>query len=186
MSYKVTDSSAKNIYYSMSAWYNADVVPGILETDKTFFGFKNFNLDKLYYCIQYLRENYSVGWFTENYTERTAAITRLANALYVIFDGEVEIAAIKKFIVFVYNFAKQDADAVAYFTNGESYGIVSALAKEVKNSVGENVSTIAENIAYGVKYPSLSSLAPDWGTIAKWGLLIGGSLFVINHFSKKF
>lgn len=185
MSFKVTDSSAKNIYFSLSAWYNADVVPGILESNKTFFGFDNFDLEKLYYCIQYLRENYGVGWFTEDYTERNAALTRLANALYVIFDGAVDVSGIKKFLVFVYNFAKQDVDAMNYFTNGEAYGIIDAVSKEVVSAVSDKVSTVAENIAYGVQYPSLKSITPDAGTILKWGLIIGGGFFVINYLSKK-
>lgn len=185
MAFTLTDNDAKNIYYSLSSWYNTDVVPGILETEKTFFGFENFTLDKLYYCIEALKKSYGVGWFTDDWATRNDAFENIANTLYLAFDQTVDYDGIKKFLAYVYNWAKQDIDAVNYFSKGDSYTFVDALTKEVKQGITDKVSNITETVKYGVNYPSIESISPKWSTLAKWGLVIGGGVLLINYFSKK-
>jgi hypothetical protein len=40
------------------------------------------------------------------------------------------------------------------------------------------IKAVAENVSYAVSYPSLKSLLPDNTTLLKWGLIIGGGLYV--------
>lgn len=181
----LTDSEAKNIYNAMCKWYNSPSnLPNRVNDTGVFFGFANFTRDKLWFCIETLKKLYSSGWFTDDYSKRTAALDKIAAALFETFGGAVDVAGIKKFLVWVYNFAKQDVDATKYFQGG-SFSLIDSMAKTVNETVVEPVKQAAENVNYAISYPSLKSLLPDNWTLLKWGLIIGGGLYVWKFFENR-
>lgn len=184
MSYVVTESSPKNLYSTMVSWYNKN--ENLPQNDSgVFFGFSNFNRDKLYYCIEVLKKMYSTGWFTDDHSTRTNAFSKITDVLYSAFDGTVSKDGIKKFLNWVYTWAKTDADAVNYFTRGESYSFFDALTKDITGTVSNTFENVSETVSYGVNYPSVQSITPDTSTILKWGLIVGGGLLAVNILSNK-
>ena len=105
----LTDSQAKNIYNALYKWFNSPSnFPNYQTGAGVFFGYANYTLDKLYYTIEAAKKYYSLGWFTDNFEKRNAAIDKLSTILYDVFAGQVEKAGIKKFLTWIYNFAKQN------------------------------------------------------------------------------
>ena len=143
-----------------------------------FFGFANYTLDKLYYTIEAAKKYYSLGWFNDNFDQRNAAIDKLSTILYDVFAGQVEKAGIKKFLNFIYNFAKSNESAVKYFSSGAGFNVLDTAAVVLDEVAVKPIKAVAENVSYAVSYPSLKSLLPDNMTLLKWGLLIGGGLYV--------
>lgn len=174
----LTDPDAKNIYNYMCKWYNSPSnLPNRVGDTGVFFGFANFTRDKLLFCIETLKKLYSTGWFTDDYNKRNSALDKIAATLFDTFGGAVDIAGIKKFLVWVYNWAKQDKDGVNYFQGG-SFGLVDSMAKTVQETVIDPVKSAADTVSYAVSYPSFKSILPDNWTLLKWGLIIGGGLYV--------
>lgn len=174
----LTDSGAKNIYNAMCKWYNSpNNLPNHVGDKGVFKGYANFTRDKLWFCIETLKKNYGLGWFTDDYAARNAALESIATALYNTFGGAVEFSGIKTFLAWVYNFAKNDVDAVKYFSGGD-YSLLDNISKTVQTSIVEPVKEVAQDINYAISYPSLKSLLPDNLTLLKWGLIIGGGLYV--------
>lgn len=181
----LTDSEAKNIYNAMCKWYNSPSnLPNRVGDTGVFFGFANFTRDKLWYCIEFLKKNYSLGWFNEDYTTRNNALETIAAALFEVFGGAVDIAGIKKFLVWVYNFAKSDVDAVKYFQGG-NFTLLDNVAKTVEQTIVEPVKEAAQSVTYAIQYPSLKSLLPDNWTLVKWGLIIGGGIYLWKFFENR-
>ena len=175
----LTDSQAKNIYNALYKWFDSPSnFPNYQTGAGVFFGYANYTLDKLYYTIEAAKKYYSLGWFTDNYAERTAAIDKLSTILYDIFAGQVDKAGIKKFLTWIYNFAKQNESAVKYFSGGSGFGVLDTAAVVLDEVAVKPIKAAAENISYAVSYPSLKSLLPDNMTLLKWGLIIGGGLYV--------
>lgn len=182
MSFIISDSSAQNIYSTMRKYYGAQQMP---ENDNgVFFGIANFTRNKLIYCIEFMKRQYSLGWFNNDYNERTAVLNKIAKALYIAFDQTVSVDSIKKFLSWIYAFATKDQDAAAYFSGQKDWGYFDALWKDVSENVGQKFENAIETISYGVNYPVLEKSTPTTGTILKWGVIIGGGLVAL-HFVKK-
>ena len=175
----LTDSQAKNIYNALYKWFNSPSnFPNYQTGAGVFFGFANYTLDKLYYTIEAAKKYYSLGWFTDNFEKRNAAIDKLSTILYDVFAGQVEKAGIKKFLSWIYTFAKSNESAVKYFSGGAGFGVLDTAAIVLDEVAVKPIKSVAENVSYAVSYPSLKSLLPDNMTLLKWGLLIGGGLYV--------
>lgn len=180
----LTDSQAKNIYNALYKWYNSpNNFPNYSTGSGVFFNFANYTLDKLYYTIEFLKKTYPTGWFSEDYSQRSSAINAIANELYNVFAGQVSLAAIVKFCNWVYNFAKNNPDAVNYFAGG-GFDILDTASNILNEVVVKPIESAVETISYGVSYPSLESLLPETKTLVKWGLLIGGGLILWNYIKK--
>lgn len=178
LAWTLTDHDAKNVYNAMARHYGNQNMPTALK-DYTgvFYGFANFTKDKLWYCIEFLKKNYGKGWFTTDATKRKAALTAIANELYDIFSRSVDFDGIYKFLVWVYSFAKSNGDAVKYF-GGANYSLLDNMAATAKQTIVEPVKQAAENVSYAVSIPSLKTLLPDNMTLLKWGVIIGGGLYL--------
>lgn len=183
MSYVVTDSSAPNIYSTMYKYYGGRNMPE--GNAGVFFGFANYDKDKLIYTIEFLKGQYGLGWFTDDFETRSNAINRIVNGLYTAFNQSVSKDGIKKFCNWVYAWAKTDKDAVSYFSGESSYTFLDAMFKDVSETIGNKVSNVVETVSYGVNYPSLEKLTPTSGTLIKWGVIAAGGLFAVNYLSKK-
>lgn len=182
----LTDSQAKNIYNALYKWYDSPSnFPNYQTGSGVFFGYANYTLDKLYYTIEAAKKYYSLGWFTDNFEKRTAAIDKLSTILYDVFSGQVEKAGIKKFLTWIYNFSKQNESAVKYFSGGAGFGVLDTAAVVLDEVAVKPIKSVAENVSYAVSYPSLKSLLPDNMTLLKWGLLIGGGLYVWKFFENR-
>ena len=172
----LTDSQAKNIYTKMCNWYNSpENLPNKYKDSGVFFGYANFTRDKLYYCIQFLKDTFSRGWFTTDNEERQTILKDIANELYNIFGGAVDVNGIYKFLNWVYNFARNDTTALNYFQGG-AYGDLQRLIDTAAEKIVEPINEAAETVAYGVNYPSLKLSNP----LVKWGLIIGGGLLLFK------
>lgn len=182
MAFTVSDSSAKNIYTTMYKYYGGQQMPD--NDTGVFFGFANFTRDKLIYCIEFMKKQYSLGWFTDEMATRRAAISKIAKALYIAFNQTVSVDAIIKFLNWIYSFATHDQDAAQYFSGQKDWGYFDALWKDVSENVGQKFENAFETISYGVNYPVLEKSTPTTGTILKWGVIIGGGLVAL-HFAKK-
>ena len=155
----LTDSQAKNIYNALYKWYDSPAnFPNYQTGAGVFFNFANYTLDKLYYTIEAAKKYYSLGWFTDNYAERNAAIDKLSTTLYDIFAGQVDKAGIKKFLSWIYNFAKQNESAVKYFSGGAGFGVLDTAAVVLDEVAVKPIKSAAESISYALSYPSLKSL----------------------------
>ena len=183
MSYVITDPSAENIYRAMYRYYAGRQMPD--NSTGVFFGFANFTKDKCIYCIEFLRRQYGLGWFTPDVTERKTALNRICNALYVSFNQSVSKDALYKFCSWVYSWARNDEDAAKYFSGEANYSFFDDLVKNVSEKVGSGVSNVVETVSYGVNYPSLDKITPSSGTLVKWGLIVGGGLLAVNYVSNK-
>ncbi len=182
----LTDSQAKNIYNALYKWYNSpNNFPNYQTGAGVFFNFANYTLDKLYYTIEAAKKYYSLGWFDSDLDKRNAAIDKLSTILYDVFAGQVEKAGIKKFLSFIYNFAKQNESAVNYFSSGAGFNVLDTAAVVLDEVAVKPIKAVAENINYAISYPSLKSLLPDNMTLLKWGLLIGGGLYVWKFFENR-
>lgn len=184
MAFEITDSSAKNIYRTLYSYYNGAQLPD--DSTGVFFDFANYTKDKLIYTIEFMKRQFCLGWFTQDYTVRSNAIDKIARSLYTAFNQSVSIAGIKKFCNWVYSFATKDQDAANYFSGNSDYSYFDALFKDVSNNLGDKVTNALETVEYGVKYPSIDTITPTRGTIVKWCLLGVGSIFAINYISKRF
>ncbi len=179
LAWSLTDSQAKNIYNALYKWFNSpSSFPNYQTGAGVFFNFANYTLDKLYYTIEAAKKYYSLGWFTDNYADRTAAIDKLSTILFDVFAGQVSKDGIKKFINWIYNFAKSNESAVKYFSGGAGFDVLDTAAVVLDEVAIKPIKSVAENISYAVSYPSLKSLLPDNMTLLKWGLIIGGGLYV--------
>lgn len=174
LAWTLTDSQAKNIYNKMCNYYNSpENLPNKINDSRTFFGIANFTRDKLYYCIQYLKEQFGRGWFTSDFSERSKILKQIADELYNIFGGAVNVDGVYKFLSWVYTFAKNDASALNYFQGGY-YSIVDSIVDSFKDNVVTPVNEVAETISYGVKYPVLTLENP----VFKWGAVAAGVLIL--------
>ncbi|MBO4708023.1 MAG: hypothetical protein J5594_05675 [Elusimicrobiaceae bacterium] len=186
LAWTITDSQPKSIYNALYKWYGVpDNFPNYQTGAGVFFNYANFTLDKLYYCIQALKNYYSLGWFTDNYTDRTNALKQIAATLYDTFSGQVDANGIFKFLVWVYNFAKQNEAATKYFCGDGTFNVIDSAAVVLDDVVVKPVEKVAETIKYAVDYPSLKNLFPDNTTLFKWGLIIGGGLYLWKFFENR-
>lgn len=183
MSFVVTDSSTKNIYRTMYNYYGGANMPDN-DTD-VFFGFANYTKNKLIYTIEFLRRQWSLGWYTDDYGKRKEAFERIANSLYVNFNQSVSKSAIVKFCNWVYAWTKNDQDALNYFSGSSDWSFLDSVWRSVSDTVGEKVSNAIETVDYGLKVPSLDVVTPRKNQIIKWALIIGGGLFLVNYIYKK-
>ena len=185
LAWVLTDEQAKGIYNAMYKWYNSpNNFPNYYNGSGVFFNFPNYTLDKLYYTIQALKNLYSLGWFSDNYTQRSSAINQIAATLYDVFAGQVDKSGIVKFCNWVYNFAKNNENAVKYFSGG-NYNLLDTAGMILDEVLVKPISNVAENVEYFVEYPSLKSLLPDNKTLLKWGLLIGGGVLLWKFFENR-
>lgn len=176
--WSLTDTEAKNIYNALYKWYNSPSnFPNYQNGSGVFYNYPNFTLDKLYYCIEALKNNYSLGWFTADFTKRQTALTTLSNSLYNVFAGQVDASGIYKFLQWVYNFAKQNESAVKYFSGG-NFSIIDSAAVVLDEVAVKPITSAVDTVKYAIDYPSLKNLLPDNWTLLKWGLIIGGGLYV--------
>jgi hypothetical protein len=179
LAWALTDSQAKNIYNALYKWYDSPSnFPNYQTGAGVFFGFANYTRDKLYYTIEAAKKYYSLGWFTDNFDQRNAAMDKLSSILYDVFAGQVEKAGIKKFLTWIYNFAKSNESAVKYFSGVDGFNVLDTAAVVLDEVAVKPIKSVAENVSYAVSYPSLKSLLPDNITLLKWGLIIGGGLYV--------
>lgn len=183
VAWAITDNDAKNIYTKMCNWYNSpNNLPNKLKDTGVFFGYANFTRDKLYYCIEFLKNNYGRGWFTSDGDERREVLRDLANELYTIFGGSVDSNGIFKFLNWVYNFAAHDTAAVNYFQGGY-YSLLQSMKDTAKNKIVEPLNEVVDDVKYAVNYPSFTmsnplikySLSNPW---IKWGLIFGGGILI--------
>lgn len=182
----LTDSQAKNIYNALYKWYDAPYnFPNYQTGAGVFFGYANYTLDKLYYTIEAAKKYYSLGWFDSDYEKRNAAIDKLSTILYDVFDGHVDKAGIKKFLTYIYNFARKNESAVKYFIGGSGFNVLDTAAIVLDEVAVKPIKAAAETVNYAVSYPSLKSLLPDNMTILKWGLIIGGGLYIWKFFENR-
>lgn len=184
MAFEITDSSAKNIYRTLYSYYSGQQLPD--DSTGVFFSFANYTKDKLIYTIEFMKKHFGLGWFTDDYATRSAAIDKMARALYTAFNQTVSIAGIKKFCNWVYSFATHDTDAANYFAGNADYSYFDALFKDVSTNLGDKVTNAIETVEYGIKYPSIEKITPTRGTLVKWGLLGLGAILGIKYISKKF
>ena len=182
----LTDTQAKNIYNALYKWYNSPSnFPNYQTGAGVFFGYANYTLDKLYYTIEAAKKYYSLGWFNDNFDQRNAAIDKLSTTLYDVFAGQVDKAGIKKFLSWIYNFAKQNESAVKYFSGGAGFNVLDTAAVVLDEVAVKPIKNAAESVSYAISYPSLKSLLPDNMTLLKWGLIIGGGLYVWKFFENR-
>lgn len=166
LAWTLTDSQAKNIYSKLCNYYNSPELPSTLKDTGVFFGYANFTRDKLYYCIEFMKKNFGRGWFSTDGDKRREIIGDLANELYNVFSGSVDVAGIKKFLNWVYSFAQHDAGALKYFQGG-GYSVIDTVIDAAKDNVLDPITNAVETIAYGVNYPVLSAKNPVllWGAV---------------------
>lgn len=174
LAWTVTDRDAFNIYNKFCNYWDGSQLPTGLNDAGVFFGYANFTKDKLIYAIQYLKDRWSSGWFTNDAEERREILNQLANELYRIYAGDVDIAGINKFLHWVSQFAHNDADAVEYF-HGGSYSLLDSIKDTFTQKVVEPTSEAVETVSYGVKYPSFTMSNP----LVKWAIF--GSACVIAY-----
>lgn len=181
----LTDSEAKNIYNALYKWYNSpENFPNYQNGSGVFFKYPNFTLDKLYYCIEALKKNYSLGWFTENFASRQEALNKIAHSLFDVFAGQVLESGIYKFLNWVYTFARQNESAVKYFSGG-NFNIIDTAAVVLDEVAVKPITSAVDTVKYAIDYPSLKNLLPDNWTLLKWGLIIGGGLYVWKFFENR-
>ena len=183
MSFEITDSSAENIYNAMYRHYAGQQMPD--GSKGVFFGFANFTKDKCIYCIEFLKRQYGLGWFTSNAQDRKTALNRICNALYTAFNQSVSKDGLYKFCTWVYSFARNNESAIKYFSGESSYTLLDDIFNNVSEKVSGAASNALETVSYGINYPSIDKITPSTGTIVKWGLIIGGALLAVNYVSKK-
>lgn len=174
LAWSITDNDAKNIYTKMCNWYNSpENLPNKVNDTGVFFGYANFTRDKLYYCIEFLKNKFGRGWFTSDADERREVLRELANELYSIFGGSVDSNGIYKFLNWVYNFAAHDTAAVNYFQGGY-YSLLQSMTDTAKSTIVEPLNEVVENVKYAVNYPSFTMSNP----LIKWGLIFGGGILI--------
>jgi hypothetical protein len=144
-----------------------------------FAGYANFTRDKLYYCIQFLKENFGRGWFTSDGGTRREILSKLANELSDIFGASVETSGINKFLHWVYSFAAHDTSALNYFQKGY-YSYLDTLKNTVEKKIVEPVNEVAESVSYAVNFPALTVKNP----LIKYGLWAAGG-FILYKIIKK-
>ena len=171
LSWTITDRDAYNIYNKFCNYWNGSQLPTGLNDTGVFFGYSNFTKDKLIYAIQYLKQRFSSGWFTNDSEERREILNQLANELYNIYAGSVDVAGINKFLHWVSQFAHNDVEAVSYFQGG-SYSLIDSIKDTFSKKVVEPTSEAVETVSYGVSYPSFKVSNP----VVKWGLIGAGCL----------
>lgn len=177
----LTDSQAKNIYNRLCSYYGSpDNLPNNYKDTGVFFGYANFTRDKLYYCIEYLKKNFSRGWFNEDFDERSTILHELASQLYSIFWNQVDVAGIYKFLSWVYNFTRNDVTALNYFQGGQ-YSSLQNMIDTATQKIVEPASEAIETIKYGVSYPTMKLSNP----LVKWGLIIGGGYVIFKLINKR-
>ena len=182
----LTDTQAKSIYNALYKWYDSPSnFPNYQTGAGVFFNFPNYTLDKLYYTIEYLKNNYNLGWFTDDWIARNNAISKVAAGLSEVFDNQVSVDGIKKFCNWVYNFAKKNEAATKYFTSGGSFNVLDTAAMALDDVLVKPASQAIENISYAVNYPSLKSITPSFTTLIKWGAIVGGVLYVWKFFENR-
>lgn len=188
MAWALTDTDAKNVYNALYRHYGGQQLP---DGSGVFFGFDNFTQDKLYYCIEALKKYWSLGWYTDDYATRKAALEKIARILYVDF-GNVDFDGILKFLFWCYSLATHNPDILDYF-KGDSYGLIEDVYTNVTNKIKNTASAAAENVSYAITYPSLeksvnalsSALTPKTVTLVKWGLILGAAWFTWRWIDKK-
>lgn len=168
----ISDTKAKSIYTRMCNYYNSpDNLPNHINDSGVFYGYDNFTRDKLWYCVEFMKQKWGDGWFTNDYSTRSTALRNIANQLYNTFGGSVNVDGIFKFLNWIYSFANHDTTALEYFQKGY-YDYAKGLLDTATNAIVYPVTEVVEDIAYGLKQPSFT-----WSNPAvKWGLIIGGGI----------
>lgn len=73
---------------------------------------------------------------------------------------------------------------MAYFQGGD-YSLFDDLKKNIGGRVSSAVSNAAETVAYGVNYPTVTTLTPKTSTIVKWGVIIGLGFIAVKFVEKR-
>lgn len=181
LAWTLTDPQAKNVYSSMCSYYDSpENLPNALKDTGVFAGYANFMRDKLYYCIQYLKENFGRGWFTSDGEARREILRKIANELADIFGGSVEMAGINKFLHWVYSFAAHDTSALNYFQKGY-YSYLDTLKNAVEKKIVEPINEAAESVSYAVNFPALTVENP----LIKYGLWAVGGFILYKVITKR-
>lgn len=176
LAWTLTDSGAKGIYTRMCNYYDSpENLPNAVNTTGVFFGYKNFTRDKLWYCIQYLKENFGKGWFSSDGEQRRAVLRELANGLYSVFGGAVDADGIYKFLNWVYSFAAHDTTALNYFQKGY-YSYLDTIKDSVEKNIVEPTKEAADAVSYAVNFPALTFSNP----LVKYGIFALAGLVAYN------
>lgn len=180
MAYWLTE--ANKVYEAVYKFYGGRQLPK--DESGVFFGFDGCNKVVLLYTINAMRENWSLGWFTDNATQRAAALSEIAADVWTDSKFTASIPGIIKFENWVFVAAKSNANLQRYFSGGE-YGQLTNISDAITNAVSNVTNTAVDIVKTVVTVPSESAgLVAKWAPAVKWAAIIWGASKVLKAFKK--
>ena len=157
-----------------------------LPKDETgvFFGFSGCNKVVLLYTINAMRENWALGWFDGNATQRAAAFAEIAADVWTNSGFTADLNGIIKFENWVFVATKSNANLQRYFAGGE-YGQLTNISDALTNAVSTVTDTAVEIVKTVVTVPSESAgLVAKLAPAVKWAAILWGASKIFKAFEK--
>lgn len=166
-------SEADNVYEAIYRFYGGRNLP-TSEKD-VFKGFSGCNRVVLLVTINAMRENWSLGWFTDNKVRRDAAFAEIAADVWLKSDFKADISGIVTFENWVFVAAKSSPNLVGYFSGG-TYGDLTNIATAATDLVTDVASGAVDVVKNIITIPADSAgLVAQIAPWIKWGAILWGA-----------
>ena len=180
MSYWLTE--ANKVYEAVYNFYGGRQLPN--DESGVFFGFDGCNKVVLLYIINSMRDNWALGWYTDNDTARAAAFSEIAADVWTESGFKASIPGIIKFENWVFVATKDNANMQRYFAGGE-YGQLTNISDAITNAVSTVTNTAVDIVKTVITVPSESAgLVAKLAPAVKWAAIIWGASKLLKAFKK--
>lgn len=171
-------SEANNVYEAVYRTYSGQNMP--TGENDVFFGFKGCTKVVLLVLINSMRENWSLGWFTDDRVKREAAFAEIAADVWMQSNFQCDISGLVKFENWVFVAAKKYPAMVEYFSGG-TYGDLTNIATAATDLVTDVASGAVEVVKNIITIPADSAgLVAQIAPWLKWGAIIWGASKVVK------
>lgn len=175
-------SEANNVYEALYKFYGGRQLP--TGTNDVFFGFPGCTKTVCLVTINAMRDNWGLGWFTDNKTQRDAAFSEIAAGVWMDSKFNADINGIIKFENWVYVAAKSSSAMQGYFAGGD-YGDLTNIATAARDAINSIVSTGKDIVTSVLTVPGDSvNLVTKLTPFLKWAAILWGVSKVVKVLKK--
>lgn len=181
MAFSLND--ANNVYEAMRRFYGGDKLPADYPGD--FMGFSGVHKIVLLVTINAMRENWNLGWFTDDNEKRAIAFSEIAAEVWMEDKFQCDINGIIKFENWVFVACKSNPKMIEYFSGG-TYGDLTDVFTTTKEKISDVATSAKDVIKEIVTIPGESvNLVSKIGPWLKWIVIIYGASKVLDFITKK-
>ena len=179
-------NEANNAYNAVRRFYGSQGERHLpADENGLFMDFAGVNKIVLLVTINAMRENWDLGWFTNDNTQRAAAFSEIAAEVWMLDKFQCDINGIIKFENWVFVACNANENLIRYFSGGV-YGDLTDVFTTTKEKITDIATSAKDVITDIVTIPGESvNLVSKIGPWLKWIVIIYGASKILDFITEK-